>query len=386
MLRKVTLDGLIGRLQLICESEGTRAGRGALEIVARRGEGRVRCSISFLDQVIAFSGKAIAAADVATVLGLSETIFFARIVSLIADGDHAGILEALQEAADSGRDFKMLFRDLLNFIRSLLLLASGAPESMLSASPEDLATIEGVKENFTYSELLRIANLLLQDDETVNRAEHQRLAVEIALLKAAMFPRLKSVEQVLAGGGERGLASSDRGTAAGGQAASGDRAVPPARSSSAAASSASASAASASPSTAASARPREAQPASAAPDPQAAPRSATIESVIEKMQRVRPIVGSYLASAKTSRHEGKGLTLTFTDSYYADSVGDAKQTLEEIATEVFGSLTVVSVELENAAAAASGSEPRGGTLRADPVGQAFAKHLGGEIVESRRGK
>src|SRR5258707_3637487 len=130
----------------------------------------------------------------------------------------------------------MLFRDLLNFIRSLLLLAGGAQESMPSASPEDLATIEGVKEKFTYSELLRIANLLLQDDETVNRAEHQRLAVEIALLKAAMFPRLKSVEQVLAGGGERGAASGERGAAAGARATtSGGRAVPPARSSSASA-------------------------------------------------------------------------------------------------------------------------------------------------------
>src|SRR5258706_2301571 len=238
LLRKIRLEELIGRLQQICDSEGITAERGALEIVARRGEGSVRDSLSLLDQVIAFAGRTISPVDVATVLGLSDTTFFARLMTLIGDGSHGGILEALQEAADSGRDFKMLFRDLLNFIRSLLLLAGGAPESMLSASPEDLATIEGGKEKFTYSELLRIANLLLQDDETVNRAEHQRLAVEIALLKAAMFPRLKSGEQVLAGGGERGLASGERGAAAGARAtASGDRAVPPARSSSASASS-----------------------------------------------------------------------------------------------------------------------------------------------------
>jgi DNA polymerase-3 subunit gamma/tau len=368
LLRKITLEELIGRLQQICDSEGITAERGALEIVARRGEGSVRDSLSLLDQVIAFAGKTISPVDVATVLGLSDTTFFARLVTLIGDGNHGGILEALQEAADSGRDFKMLFRDLLNFIRSLLLLAGGAPESMLSASPEDLATIEGVKEKFTYSELLRIANLLLQDDETVNRAEHQRLAVEIALLKAAMFPRLKSVEQVLAGGGERGAASGERGGAS-----SGERAVSPARSSS-------------SQSSAPAARARESQPATASPPQQTAPRPASIESVIEKMQRVRPIVGSYLASAKSSRHEGNRLIFTFTDSYYADSVSDAKKTLEEIAAEVFGGPIAVSVEVENAATAASGSETRGGGLRDDPVVQAFAKHLGGEIVESRRGK
>src|SRR5258706_9529470 len=170
LLRKITLDELIVRLQEISTSEGIEAERSALEIVARRGEGSVRDSLSLLDQVIAFSGRSISATDVATVLGLSDTTFFARVMTHIGDGNHAGILEALQEAADSGRDFKMLFRDLLNFIRSLLLLAGGAPESMLAASPEDLATIEGVSETFSYSGLLRIANLLLQDDGTANRA------------------------------------------------------------------------------------------------------------------------------------------------------------------------------------------------------------------------
>ena len=135
ILRKLTLDEIIDRLAMICNAETIEAEREALEIVARRGEGSVRDALSLLDQVIAFAGRAITAADVATVLGLSETTFFARLVTLIGEGDHAGILEALNEASASGRDFKMLFRDLLNFVRNLLLVAGGANEAMLSMSP-----------------------------------------------------------------------------------------------------------------------------------------------------------------------------------------------------------------------------------------------------------
>src|SRR6267378_4500390 len=158
LLRKITLDELKERVRKIVDAEGIEADSGAIEIIARRGEGSVRDSLSLLDQVIAFSGRAITAVDVATVLGLSDTTFFSRLIDLMAAGDHAAILDALREAGDSGRDFKMLYR-----------------------------------------ELLRIANLLLRDDETVNHAEHQRLAVEIALLKAATFPRLRQVEAVLSG-------------------------------------------------------------------------------------------------------------------------------------------------------------------------------------------
>src|SRR5438105_340339 len=110
LLRKITLDELMGRVRKIAEMEGIEIDGGAVEIIARRGEGSVRDALSLLDQVIAFSGRSITAADVATVLGLSDTNFFSRLIDLIAAGDNGGIFEALQEAAESGRDFKMLYR------------------------------------------------------------------------------------------------------------------------------------------------------------------------------------------------------------------------------------------------------------------------------------
>jgi len=343
LLRKITLDDLIARIRKIVDAEGIEADDRAIEIIARRGEGSVRDSLSLLDQVIAFGGRSITAADVATVLGLSDTTFFARIAALIAEGDHGGILEALDEASESGRDFKMLYRDLLSFMRNLLLVAGRANESMLNVAPEDLPVIRTTAEKFSYSELLRIANLLLRDDETVNRAEHQRLAVEIALLKAATFPRLRAVEEALAGGGVI------------------SQAAPP--------------------------RPR------AAVEPKAAPArreadvvssvNATIESFIERVQKARPLIGGYLGAAKSRKRDGNKLLLTFADSFTADQVTNARAALEQIAAEAFGEPMTIDVQTDSPAAgapAAKSSSP----LRDDPIVQAFQKHLGADIVESRK--
>jgi len=334
-LRKITLDELMGRIRKIAEMEGIEIDRGAVEMVARRGEGSVRDALSLLDQVIAFSGRSITAADVATVLGLSDTTFFARLVDLIAAGDHGGILEALEEAGEAGRDFKMLYRDLLGFVRSLMLVAGGAPESMLAASPEDLAAIRSSAEKFSYTELLRVANLLLRDDETVNRAEHQRLAVEIALLKAATFPRLRAVEEVLSGSGvaeSRGLAAPK-------------------------------------------AHPETPRPRDSATGDTAA--------FLDKINKTRPLIGGYLSGAKSHRREGDRLIFVFDSKLAADSVNDAKQSLEQIAADVFGAPTAVEAVVADDAA------PREATqspLRDDPIVQAFKKHLGGEIVEARKAK
>jgi DNA polymerase-3 subunit gamma/tau len=327
-LRKITPEELTARLRQISEAEGIGADEAALEMIARRGEGSVRDALSLLDQIVAFSGRSITYADVAAVLGLSDSPFFARIVTLIGDGDHAGILDALQEASESGRDFKMLYRDLLNFVRNLLLVAAGA-DRLVAASPEELS----VAGKFSYSELLRIANLLVRDDDTVNHAEHQRLAVEVALLKAATFPRLRAAEEVLSG------ASVGTGFS-------------------------------------------RSEPAKAGSHTETA--GALLTSFIERVQKARPSIGSYLANAKSSHASGDRLIFTFNDNYYADSVSEAREALEKIAADVYGTPMKIEVEAaeEKPAAATAGQSQ----LREDPVLKAFQKHLGGEVVDSRRSK
>ena len=375
-LRKITLVELIERLQKICGSEGIEADRDALEIVARRGEGSVRDALSILDQVIAFSGRSIHAADVAAVLGLSENSLFARIAELIAAGDHAGIVDALDEAVSRGRDLKMLYRDFLSFIRGLLLIAAGADEAMLAATPEDLVAIRSSAKRFSYSELLRVANLLLRDDETVNRAEHQRLAVEIAFLKAATFPRLRAVEDAL--GQAPGAAANE--PRPGVAPAPARRSAPPAAPPEPAPERARAKTA--------------AQPSAAKPGkPVAAARvpagGATDDpqDFVDRVQSARPLLGSYLAGAKSIRKNGNRLLFIFdaAQSFFAESLHDQIPTLEEIGQDVYGQPIKLDIQVEGSQARPETAEPKtASALREDPVVKAFQKHLGGEVVESRK--
>jgi DNA polymerase-3 subunit gamma/tau len=348
LLRKITLEDLIARLAQICKAEGIEAERAALEIIARRGEGSVRDAVSLLDQIIAFSGRSVTAVDVATILGLSDTSFFARVMRLIGDGDHGAVLEALQEASDTGRDFKMLYRDLLAFVRNLLLLAGGANEAMLAASPEDLVTMKETAEHFSYTDLLRIANLLLRDDDTVNRAEHQRLAVEIALLKAATFPRLKSVEAAIAGGAAIAPPTQAARAPVSQKAAPAQKQAAPERTA-------------------------ERQPSHDAG-----------ASLVERVKKQRPLVAGYLETAKMERN-GNTLTLHFTDSFAADTVSDARDTIAQIASELYGAkINVETKILAQEAPTGRRVEDKPSPLTEDPVLSAFRKHLGGELVKEKR--
>ena len=323
VLRKITPEELVVRLKQICKAEKIEADDAALEIVARRGEGSVRDALSILDQIIAFGGRKITAADVATVLGLSDENFFARLMTLVSEGNAASIIEALNEAGESGRDFKLLFRDLLNFVRNMLLASAGAKS--------DMPTAEEAAKKFSYSEVLRIANLLMRDDDTINRAEHQRMAVEIALLKAATFPRLREIESVMSG--------------------------------------------------AAGFSPPATRPAEAGRSTKTASAPADLQSFLERVGKARPLIAGYLSNAKGSKKDDT-ITFLFNDQYSADAVSDAREALESIAKEVYGTPTKIAVQAEAKTNAPKEQAP----IREDPVLKAFQKHLGGEVVESRRSK
>jgi DNA polymerase III subunit gamma/tau len=352
---RITVEEMMGRLREICVTEGIEAEPEALEILARRGDGSVRDSLSLLDQTVAFSGRRLSAADVATALGLSDTKFFSELVETIEQGDTSRIITLLDEAAVSGRDFKLLYRDLLSYLRTLLLLASGAKDSLTGLENEPLAKAKDVAERFDPTELLRMINLLLRDDELVSRSEQQRLVVEIALIRTAMLPRLRAVEDLIREGGA--------------PAVSGRAAALPGRS-----------------------RSRRSQPSGSEnpktaedDEPSRGQPEGSVRRLIEEFAAVRRIAGNYLRGAKSVSDDESSITFTFEEEnrFMVEQLQqeDAFAALLETARKVYGR------DMEITLAVVAPDEPvRSAEQKAvedDPVLSAFARHLGGEIIPSK---
>ncbi len=364
-LRKITASEVVTRLEEICGAESITAEREALEMIARRGEGSVRDSLSLLDQVIAFSGNTLTLVDVASILGLADSRLFSQITEAVADGDSKRLFFLVDEASLSGRDFKLLYRDLLAFLRNLLLIVSGADESIIKADPEELASLAALSGRFGASELLRIVNLLLQDEETVIRSESQRLAVEIALLKAATFPRMRAIEDLLAGGVE---------PAARVAAAQGPRpANYVARSEPSAV-----------------ARPQE-TPDKPTGKPAFSPPGESVEGFIERVESQRRMTASYLLQARRSTVSNDDITFEFeaSETFVVDYVNDTDQQtfLEDAAAAEFGRpMKVRAVFPREQAATQPAKKASANPIKEDPVVQSFQKHLGGEVVRPTKKK
>lgn len=355
VFRRITTDELTVRLREICEAEGIEAEDQALEILARRGDGSVRDALSLLDQTIAFTGKQLTAAEVATSLGLSDTLFLADLVEKLEEGDTPAIIGLLDEAAISGRDFKLLYRDLLAYLRALLLVSSGASDLMTGLEGDALERAREVASRFDVSELMRIMNLLLRDDELVNRSEQQRLVVEISLIRCALLPRLRAVEDLLRGD-----------AAPAGRSATLPR-----------------------PSTPVS-RPRETgtrtAPSRSAETSSSAPAAGSVRKVVEEFAAAKKLAGNYLRSAKKAEERDDTLHFAFDEEnrFMKEQLEEEPmfEAIRAAAAKVYG--REMKIALEMLGAPEPTRTPREQVIDDDPVLKAFAKHLGGEVIKSGR--
>ncbi|MCH7623924.1 MAG: DNA polymerase III subunit gamma/tau, partial [Nitrospinae bacterium] len=109
------------QLQLIAQHDAIDIDARSLEEIAKNGAGSMRDSLSLLDQVIAFCGKKVDSGSVETVLGVAGPKALETFMDLIAKKDPA-LLENIQDLVDNGKNLHYFCRDLIEYIRGLLLV------------------------------------------------------------------------------------------------------------------------------------------------------------------------------------------------------------------------------------------------------------------------
>jgi DNA polymerase-3 subunit gamma/tau len=122
--RRVSLDDIIVQLQNIAKNENITAETQALSLIARQSAGGLRDAISLLDQM-ASTGEEITLGLTQTVLGTATSQTVISLVDAVQDRKSASGMDAIHTALDSGTDPRLLARQVVDYLRSLLLLQMG---------------------------------------------------------------------------------------------------------------------------------------------------------------------------------------------------------------------------------------------------------------------
>ncbi len=199
--KRVTLTKIIGRLRQIAESEKISINDSSLSLIARKGDGSMRDSLTAFDQVLACCGSSVTDEDVITLIGAVDRRLLAEVSAAIFHGDTQNVLACVKKVDSVGYNMRQFCQELIEHFRNLLVIRSvKKPEEILDLAEAELQDLREQASNFTSQDIQRRLTLLIKADGEMAFATMPRLILEIALLKAAtlepVIPIMELLEKV----------------------------------------------------------------------------------------------------------------------------------------------------------------------------------------------
>ncbi len=197
--RRIPLQQVVDRLQLICDSEGFVSETEALWLLARQGEGSLRDSLSFLDQVAAFSRGQITLAKVVDILGLLDHHLLKSLLHALILRQAPEVLSLLGKLHSSGLDAQIFFSELLFWVRNLIVIktADGEKPYWLELSDGDFADFAKIAAQTSIEDLHFLFDLLLKGQMDLQRAAQPMMVVEVILLRCLLIPQMSPIQDML---------------------------------------------------------------------------------------------------------------------------------------------------------------------------------------------
>ncbi|HET7092350.1 MAG TPA: DNA polymerase III subunit gamma/tau, partial [Thermomicrobiales bacterium] len=186
--RRIGADAMIGRLRAVADFEAIPITDDALAVIVRHATGSLRDGLGLLDQLALHHADRpadesepapIEAEDVRAALGLSRNDRVEALVEALAAADATAALSTVNRAIEQGDDPRQLNRQLVAYLRQLLVHRAGAGVDV----DERAASLAA---RFELSALADLARRFSEIDYRIKHAPYGQLPLEIALVEACL--------------------------------------------------------------------------------------------------------------------------------------------------------------------------------------------------------
>ena len=205
-----TVEQLTKVVRRVAEQESIQVGADAVGLIARHATGSFRDALGTLEQLVTYSGTAIAMEDVLAVLGVADADLVFGALDAVAAHDPKSALLAIARLGETGRDMGSFMRDLEGHARELLIVHTlGSVPAEIAITPDRDQRLAEQAARVTNADVVRLLDLLATAMKAVKDGADARTQLELALTKAAspevdpttraLQARIERLEQALAG-------------------------------------------------------------------------------------------------------------------------------------------------------------------------------------------
>jgi DNA polymerase-3 subunit gamma/tau len=198
LFKRLAAGELEAHLTGLLTREGVPFEQKAVSLIARRGAGSVRDSMSLLAQVLALGGAELTEADTRGVLGLAGQEIFFGVIEAIHAQDGPGVVEILRQVLDRGLDIGFFLRELAGMWRNLFLLRQAGEKGLavVDLPAEESGLWLDWAGKFDPAHIHACWQMTLEGQRRVLTSLEPALSLELMLLNLAYLPRLLPLQNL----------------------------------------------------------------------------------------------------------------------------------------------------------------------------------------------
>lgn len=182
-LNRIPNEAIVSKLSKICQENSNCIEEEALQLIAQRAEGGLRDAESLLDQMLAFHGESITAANVADLLGIMPRDILFTLDQAGKEGRFALAFEIAHQLFSQGKDLAHFVELLLDHFRAILMIKVCGPQNAIVqlSSVDRQHYIESAK-MYQPEQCLWIIDTLIAAQVRIRTLPSPRIALEALLL------------------------------------------------------------------------------------------------------------------------------------------------------------------------------------------------------------
>ncbi len=180
---RLSQTDMLPRLSHICENEGIKIEPEALRLIARAATGSLRDAENLLQQMMTYYGNEITLQQAQSALGISGDQRARELVKDIIDKDIAAGIATINNVNNDGLDLRQFNRDVVEYLRVLLLVKTGSSES-IELTADDIKELKELAAKVPLTRILHAIKRFGQLDLGLDN--YSTLPLELALVDGTL--------------------------------------------------------------------------------------------------------------------------------------------------------------------------------------------------------
>ncbi len=180
---RISQTAIIKKLASVCQTENITITPESLRLIARSATGSMRDAWNVLEQLSIYYGSEISFQQVQDLLGITGDARVRELIKYVVGDNVSAAVATINSVNNDGLDLRNFKRELVEYLRSLLLVKTGS-ESSVDMTGEDLKELKQLAEHASLPKVLKALKLFSQVE--LGSENHSALPLELAIVDSTM--------------------------------------------------------------------------------------------------------------------------------------------------------------------------------------------------------